>query len=127
MRMWMVPPYYLCDKHLLGEHCELHMFVGVLAKRSGVDGYIKNNLLEPLSIIERHESLVREMLRRGMRHTSCIYNQIVLHGFQSLEDLLGYLPTEYLIKKIDTLDSLNTLICRCDDCRQRFLEIENIK
>ena len=27
MRMWMVPPGEMCDKHLLGEHDELHKFL----------------------------------------------------------------------------------------------------
>jgi hypothetical protein len=26
MRMWLVDPALLCDKHLLGEHGELHKF-----------------------------------------------------------------------------------------------------
>jgi hypothetical protein len=31
--MWMVDPRLVCSKHLLGEHVELHMFVGCLLKR----------------------------------------------------------------------------------------------
>ena len=32
MRMWMIDPTMLCTKHLLGEHVELHMFVGTINK-----------------------------------------------------------------------------------------------
>ena len=30
MRMWMVNPGFMCNKHLLGEHVECHMLVGHL-------------------------------------------------------------------------------------------------
>ena len=32
MRMWMIDPKLLCRKHLLGEHLEIHMFVGTINK-----------------------------------------------------------------------------------------------
>lgn len=36
MRMWMVPPELMCRQHLLGEHVELHMFVGAINKGTSV-------------------------------------------------------------------------------------------
>lgn len=44
MRMWMVPPRHMCRKHLLGEHVELHMFVGSIKNGVRVEGYLANNL-----------------------------------------------------------------------------------
>ena len=52
MRMWMIDPKMLCKKHLLGEHVELHMFVGTINKNKKLDGYKKNGLVEV--IVCRH-------------------------------------------------------------------------
>ncbi len=46
MRMWNVLPEYLCRKHLLGEHVEMHMFVGTIKRGVSLNGYIKNKLVE---------------------------------------------------------------------------------
>ena len=32
MRMWNVDPKLMCNKHLLGEHVEMHMFFGTIQK-----------------------------------------------------------------------------------------------
>ena len=65
MRMWMVDPEIMCRQHLFGEHVEHHMFRGSMRKGCRQDGYITNDLLEPLSLDKRHEELVIEMTRRG--------------------------------------------------------------
>lgn len=70
MRMWGVDARKLCDKHLLGEHVELHMFVGCIRKGISLKGYIDKGLVEVHSIHSRHEELVREMLRRDFKHKS---------------------------------------------------------
>lgn len=70
MRMWMVDPKILCNKHLLGEHVELHMFIGSINKGRDIEGYVKNNLIEPSKLYQRHQELVNEMKRRGMNHKS---------------------------------------------------------
>lgn len=38
MRMWMVDPATMCDRHLLGEHAEIHMAIGTIAKGRSVAG-----------------------------------------------------------------------------------------
>ena len=68
--MWMVNPKILCERHLLGEHCEIHMFVGAIKKQLSLNGYVENNLLECASLLERHDDLAEEMTRRGMNHAS---------------------------------------------------------
>lgn len=70
MRMWMVDPKILCTKHLLGEHVETHMFAGSILKGTSMQGYVDAGLLEGAKLAQRHEDLVAEMTRRGMKHRS---------------------------------------------------------
>lgn len=100
MRMWMVPPWMLCDQHLLGEHYELHMFVGTILKGKSINGFVTSRLVETASIQARHDSLVAEMERRGMVHASPM----------KYKDKLG-------LGKVDVKQSLRSLRKRCEDCR----------
>ena len=70
MRMWMVDPQHMCRQHLLGEHLELHMFVGTIKKGVSLEGYVNAGLVETSSIAFRHEQLVQEMEKRGYKHGS---------------------------------------------------------
>lgn len=70
MRMWGIDPQKMCRKHLLGEHVEMHMFVGTINKGISIDGYIQKGLVNPSKIVSRHEELAREMERRGYTHKS---------------------------------------------------------
>lgn len=70
MRMWNVDPKLMCNKHLLGEHVEMHMFVGTIRKGVSLQGYIDGGLVETQHIKRRHDELVVEMERRGMNHKS---------------------------------------------------------
>lgn len=72
MRMWMTDPRLMCTKHLLGEHLEIHMFLGSIKKNIKLDGYIKKGLVDVNMLIPRHDELVAEMTRRGYRHKSII-------------------------------------------------------
>jgi hypothetical protein len=114
MRQWMVDPKILCRKHLMGEHVEHHMMVGTINKRKSITGYINNNLIEPLSLIGRHVELVIEMEERGYNHKSDLPVLI-----------LNYLPENELNYKIDKEKSLNDLINRCEDCKERYFRYKN--
>ena len=115
MRMWMVDPRGMCRKHLLGEHVELHMWIGHLKRKRGLDGYVKNNCIEMVSIYQRHEELTAEMIRRGYNHksplepmdTACVY----------------YYDQHYRDVKVDRERALNDLTTRCDECRRGFATI----
>ena len=72
MRMWMVDPRIMCRQHLLGEHAEIHMFIGTISRGKSVRGYLEKGLLEVHSLYARHEELVEEMKRRGYNHSSGI-------------------------------------------------------
>ena len=66
----MLTPRILCRKHLMGEHVEHHMFVGSVNKHRRLDGFVRNNLVEPKKFQERHQALVEEMEARGYNHKS---------------------------------------------------------
>lgn len=105
MRMWMVDPFILCRQHLLGEHVELHMFVGHLTRGNSVDGYVAKNLLESATIEKRHKALAVEMKRRGYNHRSkLVYRDTLSLG------------------KINRKDALDELLRRCKLCRIRYAQ-----
>jgi len=87
MRMWNVNPKIMCNKHLLGEHLEMHMFIGCIVKKKSIQGYIDKGLVEVDNIIERHDSLVEEMKTRKMNHTTPIDNKVKLwvEGYVNVE------------------------------------------
>jgi len=95
----MVDPKILCRKHLLGEHVELHMFVGTIQKGVSLDGYVSRGLVDTSKIASRHEALVEEMLARGYNHQSPL----------PYTDTLG-------IGKVDSIASAVELCRRCPDC-----------
>lgn len=105
MRMWMTPPETMCRKHLLGEHVELHMFVGTVRKGISVEGFLAKGLLEPASVYARHEDLVDEMTRRGYEHKSPLP-----------AGELHRLTYEQYWVKIDRQTSLAELHRRCPEC-----------
>jgi hypothetical protein len=108
MRQWLVNPRMMCRNHLLGEHLENHMFVSHIMKGKKVEGYIKNNLLEPESLKKRHEELVQEMIRRGYNHQSPLPNF-------SLENF------EFRKAKINREKAFRDLINRCPECSAKYL------
>ena len=73
MRIWDISPKRLCRQHLLGEHRELHAIWSILTK--GKKGYSKHpetlrwkGCIKALYL--RHETLKKEIKRRGYRHLS---------------------------------------------------------
>lgn len=104
MRMWLVDPKIMCRQHLLGEHLELHMFANAINNNKNIDGFIKNNLVEPRSIFKRHKELMEEMLRRRYKHNSGLQvNPVNLEKYKHI--------------KIDKDEALKDLLKRCKKCR----------
>ena len=103
MRMWNVDPELLCRKHLLGEHVEMHMFVGTLNKNISVKGYVRDGLVEIHKIRERHDLLAKELEKRGYNHKSPLpdYKEFVA-GVVSIDN------------------NLTELSRRCPDCKGRI-------
>lgn len=106
MRQWHVPPEIMCREHLCGEHVEHHMLAGTLLRGRSVNGYLRKGLLEVMTLFERHDELVAEMLRRGYNHQSPMP-----------EELREYL---YPAGHVDRPNSLSELYHRCPRCRARI-------
>jgi uncharacterized Fe-S radical SAM superfamily protein PflX len=107
MRMWMVDPRVMCRQHLLGEHVEIHMYVGALSRGQSVKGYLQKGLLEVHSLYDRHDEIVEEMKRRGYKHCSDLDEK-----WRSVERS----------GSIDRKKSLEELVKRCSRCKRRCSE-----
>ena len=73
MRIWDINPKYLCRKHLLAEHRELHGLWNILTKHGAKGGYSRHPetlrwLGKTLALYNRHEALVGEFAKRGYHH-----------------------------------------------------------
>jgi len=105
--MWGVDMKKLCDQHLLGEHLEMHMFVGCIKKGINLNGYYNNKLVCTSLIKKRHDDLVIEMIFRRMKHNSPIAEIDFFRDFKYGE--------------IDIEANINDLMSRCPKCNERFL------
>jgi len=78
MRMWNIDTSKMCNQHLLGEHVEMHMFVGTLNRNKCIQGYLDKGLVEVHNIKKRHQEIVKEMKKRKMNHKSPLpeYNNV---------------------------------------------------
>lgn len=103
--MWMLDPTLMCDRHLLGEHGELHKFLHNWVKRHRVDGRISGNAMEPMSYASRHDQLAEEMLHRGMKHASPLE-----------QPDFSYLPAEQREYRVDREAARELLVGRCPAC-----------
>lgn len=110
-RMWGIDPRLLCDRHLLGEHAELHQVVGTIEKHPHgeaiVRGHVAKRQLDTASIQTRHDALATELDRRGMTHDSPM----------AYEDDLD-------LGQLDLDANLAELADRCPDCRDRIERID---
>jgi len=117
MRMWLVDPQIMCRQHLLGEHSELHMFIGSLQKKKNLDGFFTNNCLEPRRIYERHQELVNEMKSRGYNHQSPLEENDCICVLN--------LSNEQQYWEINNQESLELLLERCPICKQNYSNLNN--
>ena len=97
----MVNPRIMCRQHLLGEHAEIHMFIGTISRGKSVRGYLEKGLLEVHNLHNRHEALVEEMKRRKYNHYSEVNKK------WKFGEKVGF---------IDKEKNLIELISRCSKC-----------
>ncbi len=106
MRMWNINPELLCRKHLMGEHVEMHSFLGCIKKSTSLKGYIENGLVEVQNIQKRHDELANEMIKRGYNHKSPLICCNVLWEEGC----------------VDYLNNIEELKRRCPDCKKQIEE-----
>ena len=73
MRVWDIPHSELCDRHLLGEHAEIHAVWSVIANSRA--GYALHPEVTRWrgrlsALVARHDANVIEMKARGFKHAS---------------------------------------------------------
>jgi hypothetical protein len=112
MRMWMVNPRIMCRQHLLGEHAEIHMFIGTINRRKSVRGYLEKGLLEVHNLYNRHEELVREMKRRKYNH------------YSELNEKWKIVENAGIIAKKKNLIELINRCSKCESRHSRFVDNE---
>ena len=114
MRMWSgISVQLLCRKHLLGQHSEIHKFKPTFEKKISIKGRIFPIVqIEPQSMKISHDELVEEMIRRDYNHNSPY----------ELPDL-SYLPDNQRYTKADIGYNFADLFDRCEECKQRYLDL----
>ena len=109
MRMWMIHPSLLCNRHLNGEHFECHCIAGALAKGLRVDHLITHGYIEVHNLQTRHDFLVETMEVRGMVHKTPLEFE--------------YFP-KYGRGIVDRNKSVADLIKRCPMCKPHLLPLK---
>jgi len=112
----MVPPEIMCGAHLRGEHAEIHMFIGAFRKKKAMDGFIREDCLEIMAIIDRHKELAAELIKRGGNHKSWD----IPKTWEELYKLVEYLPSHYILHHINKVRSQLMLLNRCEECKVRY-------
>jgi hypothetical protein len=106
----MINPQCMCNQHLLGEHREIHTFIGTLRKGISIRGYLIGCLVDPHLIADRHDELIEEFKRRnwasGFDHKTPV-------DLEELEHLVKDLPRG----NINIEANLQELSRRCYRCR----------
>jgi hypothetical protein len=105
----MVNPEILCNVHLGGEYCEFYKHRWTFERKFRKDGYIKNNCLEPKSMQARHDELVIERRKRGLKAKGTF-----------IAPDISYLPEWQQNYKVDVKKNLKKLLARCEKCRERY-------
>ena len=70
MRMWMVNPKLLCQRHLLSEHCDIHRFISSVRVGHDVRRCLIRAMIDPSKVYQRHAELEEEIAERGGRLNS---------------------------------------------------------
>jgi len=102
--MWNIDPKHMCRKHLLGEHLEMHMFVGSINKKISMKGYLEKGFLEIHNLKKRHDALVEEMKKRGYNHKSP----------------LPVINIRKKMGKVNVIQSYQEIVGKCKECRKQM-------
>lgn len=106
----MIDPKLLCDKHLFGEHGEIHKFRPSFVKGFSISGRMSPVVqILPFEMKRRHDELTAEMERRTGKKYDSPYEQ---------PDLSKY--SEYSGSNVDLDHNKIDLAKRCSDCFARM-------
>lgn len=103
MRMWMIPPEFMCKKHIVGEHGEIHKFKKSFEKQFKID----NRMFPIIQILPAEMKTRHDELAKYLNHKS----EYKLPN-------LNYLPEKYLNAEIDIEYNIKDLSDRCPECRK---------
>lgn len=110
MRMWMLPPEWMCSKHIRGEHGEIHKFRHTFEKGHSIRGRLDPVVqIEPLAMKARHDKLAQYL----QSHSSPY----------EMPDLSAY-PEEQITPAVDPWRSFIDLWSRCPECRRLMAHID---
>lgn len=107
MRVWDVHPSKLCDKHLLGEHRELHGLFNILAlDKQGYRQHPETQRWQGklFALAKRHDQLVEEFKARGwssgFNHKTPIDHSLIPSDHSDQQDeLLVTIQEQFVILK----------------------------
>ncbi len=110
MRIWDISPKYLCRKHLLAEHRELHGLWNILTKHEGRGGYSRHPETlrwagKTKALYKRHKMLTEEFARRGYEHRSPLEEKLA-KGLISQKAFINTLQEQKTILKNKPCDCL---------------------
>lgn len=109
--MWMIDPRLLCNKHLLGEHGEIHKFRHTFVKKHSILGRLEPIVqISPYQMASRHKALAFEMNVRGIKHNSP-------YKLPNLK----YLGTK-AYAEVNENRSIVDLMVRCKKCKKRITD-----
>ena len=108
MRIWDISPKKLCNKHLFGEHRELHAIFSILTNNK--KGYrnhpeTKRWAGKTKALYLRHEKLVKEILKRGYRHQSPLNKKLAV-GKSVQDEFINTRPEQRTILQRKDCDCL---------------------
>lgn len=110
MRVWDIEPKYLCRKHLLAEHRELHGLWNILTKHGGRGGYSRHPetlrwVGKTKALYNRHEALIKEFTKRGYNHYTPLDKKLA-KGSAIQINYINTIPEQKIILKNKNCDCL---------------------
>ena len=103
MRIWDIHPRYLCQKHLLAEHRELHGLWNILTKNKSAGGYSCHPetlrwVGKQKALYLRHEALAKEFDNRGYQHHTPLNKKLAV-GLNNQQTFINTIKEQKLILK----------------------------
>ncbi|MBU0497758.1 MAG: pyrimidine dimer DNA glycosylase/endonuclease V [Candidatus Thermoplasmatota archaeon] len=107
MRIWDISTKKLCNRHLLGEHSELHAIWSIITKdKKGFANHPETTRWQGKlkALYLRHEKIVQEMKKRGFYHKSPLNGDFAI-GQSVQKDLIDSIE--------DQISLLRSKKCKC--------------